>query len=71
VIIICPDRYRQPPTGRVPPHPARHRSQPAAKRSPQPVKQPLGCADEDETSSMITNITGTDLRPALHAAVAA
>src|SRR5260370_34929489 len=55
VIIICPDRYRQPPPARVPPHPARYRSQPAAKRSPQSVKQPPSCADEDETSSIEKN----------------
>src|SRR5260370_13709567 len=52
VIIICPDRYRQPPPARVPPHPARYRTQPAAKRSPQSVKQPPSCPAEDETSSL-------------------
>ena len=53
VIIICPDRYRQPPARPVPPPPARHSRQPAANGSPQSVKRPFSCADEDEGSSVL------------------
>src|SRR5207245_11569637 len=56
VTITRPDRYHQPAPARVPAAPAPAPHLPAAKNPPPPLNQPLSSANEDETSSV-----GTDL----------